>query len=175
MSRFKRMSSTIVAMLEILVILFAMAGVFILIVDGGKAYESYRSESWPTTTGEITRSAVDASADFTGNRRYHSRIKYAYAIELLGDEQSASNDEYFIGTRVGIDPMPPAPSRAIAQAQIEQYPKGSTVEVYYNPDNPKRSMLAPQFLRSYLIMPIVGVLCLGIALALWKIVRDHKL
>ncbi|MEM7533754.1 MAG: DUF3592 domain-containing protein [Chloroflexota bacterium] len=174
MNRVNRMSSTTVAILEILTILFVMAGVFILIVDGGKAYESYRSESWPTTTGEITRSAVDASADFNDNRWYHSRIKYAYRVEEPGSAQPA-NDDYLIGTRIGIDPAPKAESRAAAQEIIALYPKGSSVEVYYNPNNPSRSMLKPKFLRSYLIMPVVGVLCLGVAFGLRKIVRRHKL
>lgn len=170
MSRFKRMSGMTMAVLELLKIGLAMAGLFLIMVHGSRAYEAYNSQFWPTTMGEVTRSAVDASGDFDGNRRYHSRIKYAYEVDAVVDGQP--ENDYFIGTRFSIDPIPPADSRALADAKLDPYPKGALVEIYYNPTRPQRSMLEPNFSFAYLMMPAVGLLCLGAAIGLWKIGRE---
>ena len=177
MNRINRMSGMTMAVLELVRIGLAMAAVFLFMVDGSKAYEAYTSQFWPTTTGEITRSAVDATADFSGNRSYYSRIKYAYAVAQAVDQsavnQAVNDDDPLIGTRVGIDPMPPVDSRAIAEARLQPYPKGSSVEVYYNPNRPRKSMLEPHFSLVYLIRPFVGLLFLGVAISLRRVGREQ--
>ena len=169
MNRFERVSRMARAVLEIVRISLALAGVFVLIDDGSKAYEAYTSQFWPTTTGVITRSSVDVYADSLGNRSYRSTIEYAYAVD-----QPANDDDYLTSYRVGIDPIPRADSRAIAEARLKPYPKGSFVEVYYNPNRPKKSLLEPDFSLAYLIKPVVGLVCLGAAISLWMIERVNN-
>ena len=56
MNRLKRMSGMTLALLELVTIGLATAGIFMLLIDGSKAYEAYASQFWPTTRGEIIRS-----------------------------------------------------------------------------------------------------------------------
>lgn len=173
MIRFERMSGMTMAVLELARIGFAMAGLFLLMVGGSKVYEAYTSQFWPTTTGEITRSVVDVSGDLDGNRRYYSRIKYTYAVKPSMGDQAANDDDTFTSARVGIDPILPEESWAAAEARLAPYPKGSLVEVYYNPNRPEKSMLEPAFSLAYLIRPLVGLLCLGAAISLRKVGRGQ--
>jgi hypothetical protein len=168
MNRSIQLSTTTIALLEIVTVCLAMAGLFMVLVGGTSAYESYSSQFWPVTTGEITTSRVDIHLDGYGNRTYISKIKYAYAVD-----QFENAGEYFTSERVGIDPIPPSDNRAIAEARLVRYPKGEIVDVYYNPNRPQRSMLEPSFSLSKLIYPGVGLLLLAIALSLRAFGR-HK-
>lgn len=161
MKFFKEMSSTQKAGLELIRIGLAMIGIFLLINNGGKALEAYSSQSWPTTTGEITRSAVEIRSDALRNRKYYSSIKYKYL------EDVSSEDVFLIGNRVGIDPIPPADNRALAEDKLQAYPKDTSVTVYYNLKRPEKSFLDPEFSLKYLVMPVIGLLCLSIACFLW--------
>ncbi|MEM7028476.1 MAG: DUF3592 domain-containing protein, partial [Chloroflexota bacterium] len=166
-NRANRMSGTTMALLEIVKIFLALAGVFFLIDDGSKAYEAYTSQYWPTTEGEVVLAMVTAYADAKDNRSYRGTIKYAYTVD-----QAETNDNDFINYRVSIEPLPKVGTRAMANTQLEPYPEGSFVEVYYNPNRPEKSLLVPYFSLTYLIMPAVGIICLGIAISMRKIGRN---
>ena len=164
----KHLSTTTIALLEIVTVCLVLAGCFMVLVGGASAYEAYSSQFWPTTTGEIIRSSVDTYGDVDGNRTYRSKIKYGYAVNQLENA-----GEYFTSERVGIDPFPPSDSRAIAEARLVRYPKGEIVDVYYNPNHPQKSMLEPSFSLSKLIYPGAGLLVLAVAFSLRAFVR-HK-
>lgn len=164
MNRNKRMSAMTVAVLELVKISLALAGLFILVDDGSMAYVAYTSQFWPTTSGEVMDTYVETFADSSGKRSYQSRVKFAYAVD-----PAANDDETFISYRVTVDPPPRAESRAIAEARLEPYPEGSSVVVYYNPRRPDKSILEPKFLLGYLTMPLVGLLCLIGAIVLWRV------
>jgi len=139
-----------------------------VLVGGASAYEAYSSQFWPTTKGEIITSSVNTYKDAYGNRTYRSKIKYSYAVNQLENV-----GEYFTSERVGIDPLPPSDSRAVAEASLVRYPKGEIVDVYYNPNRPQRSMLEPGFSLSKLIYPGAGLLVLAVAFSLRAFGR-HK-
>ena len=133
-----------------------------VLVGGTNAYEAYSSQFWPTTTGEIIQSSVYTYTDVYGNRTYRSKIKYVYPVNQLDNA-----GEHFTGERIAIDPLPPFDSRAIAEASMAQYAKGEIVDVYYNPNNPQKSMLEPGFSLAKLIYPGAGLLVLAVAIILW--------
>jgi len=168
MNRSIHLSTTTIALLEIVTVCLAMAGFFMVLTGGTSAYEAYSSQFWPATTGEIITSRVDTHSDAYGNRTYRSNIKYEYAVNQLENA-----GEYFTSERVGIDPFPSSNSRAIVEARLAKYPKGEIVDVYYNPKRPQRSLLEPSFSLSKLIYPGVGLLVLALAFSLW-VFRRHK-
>lgn len=93
------------------------------------------SESWPSTTGEITLSKVDMDHNVTtGNNKtkWKPRVKYSYEVNASLFE----NDR--IG--IGIGDMN-YKTRNQAQRAISQYPAGKKVQVYYDPANPQTSAL----------------------------------
>ena len=168
MNRRTHLSTTTVALLEVVTICLVLAGCFMLLVGGASAYEAFSSQSWPTVQGEIITSNVDTYRDSYGNRTYRRKIKYGYAVNQL--EKAGG---YFTGERVGIDPFLPSDSRAIAEASLVRYPKGEIVDVYYNPNRPQRSLLEPSFSLSRLIYPGVGLLLLAVAFGLRAFLK-HK-
>lgn len=169
MNRFKRISGTTIAVFEIIRTLLIFVGAFILITNGSRAYEAYNSQFWPTTTGEIDLSTVDAYGDILGNRSYRSRVRYVYTVGQAMNVQTVDEDDLLTSERIGVYPSPKVASRSLAEAELEPYPKGSSVEVFYNPDRPEKSLLKPLFLLSYLLMPGLGLLCLAAAFILWRI------
>ena len=168
MNRSIHLSTTTIALLEVITVCLVLAGCFMVLVGGANAYEAYSSQFWPTTTGEIIRSSVDTYRDVYGNRTYRSRIKYGYAVNQLENAGA-----YFTSERVGIDPFPPFDSRANAEARLVRYAKGQIVDVYYNPNRPQTSMLEPGFSLSKLIYPGAGFLVLAVAFSLRAFGR-HK-
>jgi len=168
MNRRIHLSTTTIALLQVVTVCLVMAGCFMVLVGGASAYEAYSSQFWPTTAGEIITSRVDTHRDVDDNRTYHSKVKYGYALNQL-----EIAGEYFTSERVGIDPFPPSDSRAIAEARLVRYPKGEIVDVYYNPNRPQRSMLEPSFSLSKLIYPGAGLLVLAVAFSLRAFGR-HK-
>lgn len=166
MSRFQRTSGMTMAVLELARIGLGLAGIFLIMVYGSRAYEAYNSQFWPSTMGEITRSAVDARGDLEGNRRYNSTVKYQYVVE-----QPTGDDGPFISQRVRLVEWPSVRSQSLAEERLQAYPKGLTVDVYYNPRRPQRSLLEPHFSLAYLVRPLVGMLCLVAAFSLRKVGR----
>jgi hypothetical protein len=168
MNRRTHLSTTTIALLEIVTVCLAMAGFFMVLTGGSSAYEAYASQFWPATTGEIITSRVDTHLDASGNRTYRSKIKYAYAVNQLENA-----GEYFTSERVGMDPFPRSDSRAMAEASLVRYPQGEIVDVYYNPNRPQRSLLEPSFSLSKLIYPGMGLLVLAAAFSLWAFGRHN--
>ena len=168
MDRSKQKSAMTMAVVDIIKVLLTAAGLFIIFNDGGKAYEAYNSQFWPTTTGEITTSTIEAYGASQESRSYFSRIKYAYSVN-----PSANDDDRLINDRVRVYELPRSERRAVAAARLQPYPIGVSVTVYYNPDRPERSLLEPTFSSTYLILPAIGLVCLIVAISLWKFGRNR--
>lgn len=148
------------AVIEVVIVLLSLAGAFMVFVGSNRAYEAYSSQSWPTVTGEILTANVDARQ--AGNdRTYYFTVRYAYAIN-----EPASEDDYFVNDRIDVLEPSTFEDRASGERELA-YSKGESVEVYYNPNRPQRSLLVPIFRWSMLIYPSAGVVVLLIAGGLW--------
>lgn len=157
----KRNATLLTGVIEVIFVLLIMAGLFMVIVDGLQAYEAYSSQFWPITSGEITKSRVRIRGNASGARTYIPNIEYAYAVDPSDD-----TSELFNGERLTVDRPPAFENRALAEAKIEQYPLGSAIDVYYNPDRPHKSILEPGFSSAKLINPLIGLLFLVLAFGL---------
>lgn len=97
---------------------------------------------WPSVQGEIIDSKVE-SYKIGGDRptqRYGVSLEYEYEIK----GQSFTGSSYSYGPD-GPDPIVDetgyVDTETEATAFLPQYPKGKTVTVYYNPDNPREACL----------------------------------
>lgn len=116
----------------------AIMAVFLLIgagltVWGWSILQNARtSMTWPTAEGVITESEVTKSEDAEGGDSYKPEIAYQYTVE------NQRHESYTI--KYGENSYG---SRGRAQTVADTYPVGRQVIVYYDPEQPGRSVLEP--------------------------------
>lgn len=107
---------------------------FILIISGFKQLKlAVSSLTWPSTTGKvISSSTLTRKIGTRHSTRHKADIIYSYQI----------NDNKFIGEIIN---WGYGYSKQIekSEAIVNKYPEGKTVEVYYNPNDPKNAVLEP--------------------------------
>lgn len=137
-------------------LLVAVPFLLIALFLGYRVFASNRavkaSENWMTTTGRILATNVEArtshSSDGGRSTAYYPNIVYEYQVH----GQTFQNNQVTVGMQVGRG------NYMTVQQQINNYPVGSTVQVYYNPENPAQSALertAPG--NRYLIMAVIFI------------------
>lgn len=106
------------------------------------------SESWPSTQGEVLSSAVRRS----GRTRW-AAVRYSYRV----------GGKEMVGARVRyVAPV----ALEWASTTVSRYPAGTPVTVYYDPEQPRESVLEPGR-RAAAFAAAVGanLLILGLAVA----------
>ena len=118
-----------------------------------------QSENWDKGTATITSSEIEKtesrSKDAQGFTRtstsFSVRVTYAFTVE-------GSNYE---GNTVGFGTMSHN-ERSDAQEELKSYPKGKTIEVYYDPENPSDSVLKKGvFWPMYIMISIMIIILIG--------------
>lgn len=130
------------------------------------------SKSWPIAAGRITVSEVtvetrtETDSDNTTRRvtMYGSRIAYAYSVGGVAYEG------HLVDWIDGVQTSMEGPARRT----VEKYPVGQSVNVYYDPANPKMAVLEPWRLKGILFIVLLTVV-FGIAGAvlLWFAPTAH--
>ena len=100
------------------------------------AVQFNKSRNWPITQGHVHHIDMKSDRDITyqahaGNTKYLIDITYTYIV----DQQEYTGHQIMYG----IPNIVNKHSEAIEL--VEQYPKGSTPNIYYNPKNPEQSAL----------------------------------
>lgn len=90
------------------------------------SYLGSRSNSWPHTMGTVESSELVWSTDAEG--LWNSRESVVYRYSVQGSKHR--------GTKIGFGVV-----HTKDEAAALQYPRGSKVAVYYDPDKPDRSCL----------------------------------
>lgn len=136
-----------------------IVGIFLLI-GAGLTYWGWNilqtaraSEAWPAVDGIITASDVSHSTDAEGGETYSPEITYRYQVDTVSYE----NGTIKFGENA-------YSSRREAEQIAAGYPVGRDVTVYYNPDQPDRSVLEPGVSGGSYIVLGIGVLFLVITL-----------
>ena len=114
-------------------------GIFMIVIGAGLALilsrtllaDAADSETWPSVTGTVVTSEVETNRSGDGNS-YSARIIYDYTVD--GETYRAGKVTVMDGSS-----SRSAPARDL----VEQYPVGSAVEVFYNPDVPEDAILQP--------------------------------
>ncbi|MFX1511456.1 MAG: DUF3592 domain-containing protein [Promethearchaeota archaeon] len=126
-------------------------GVFIAFYFFRKSLREIKaSTKWPSVEGEIVASKLGVRFDDEGVWIYKPNIIYSY---LVGGRE-------YHGERI-IIMQAFYPSKSWAQKQVDKYPLGLRVNVYYNPDAPKKAVLEPGMnfhfqILWFVILPLFG-------------------
>ena len=123
-------------------------GIWMLYYGGRSVLRAYQSKTWPMVQGIVQDSSVES------RRNLHvAKVVYDYTI----------NEKPFIGMLSSY-----SFNRPPAQGFVNRYPKGKTVSVYYNPQNPQVCVLEPGVKGQVWIRPGIGFGCMvaGILLRL---------
>lgn len=109
-----------------------IVGLLALVVFGARqALEMGDARKWPSTTGVISSSHITHSTDTSRHRdEYEVRVTYSYVVEGV----------QYQGDRLEIRPTKTSSER-FAERELADYPVGKQVPVYYNPQEPERSVL----------------------------------
>ncbi|NOH04827.1 MAG: DUF3592 domain-containing protein [Chloroflexi bacterium] len=89
-----------------------------------------RSTRWPTTAGAIDSTSVQNLMS-AGDITYRLKIGYRYTV----------NGVQYHSKRLEFGIQPDFWRKEEAAEAVSKYPIGSSVTVYYNPDNPKVAVL----------------------------------
>ena len=115
-------------------LLFIGMSVFILVMGLKERRLGQESLSWPAVSGTVTRSQVErrTETDSDGHTDvdYKPTVRFTYSVEGV---------EYQ-GMRLQFG-APDYDKNSEAQAQLDPFPVGKEVPVYYNPENPKLAVL----------------------------------
>jgi len=116
------------------------------------------SRHWPSTTGRVLAASVEASRRVgRSGVSFYPAVMYEYYV----DGQRYVGNRISFGTRMGTG------VRSWVESQVERYPAGSEVEVFYNPTNPADAVLehgAPGSWGNLLVVVIlVGALIVFLA------------
>lgn len=102
----------------------------------GEVADAKKTMQWPTTEGVIDYSQVSSvqERDSDGYMRtmYFAKLKYSYFV----NGSSYTSDKYEISTYKST-------SRDSFVEIVKQYPSGSAVKVYYNPEDFSEAILKP--------------------------------
>jgi len=149
---------------------FAAVGVGMLVIGVIGLRQAAASRDWPTTQGVIVSSAVervrrnDPDRGFTTT--FHARISFNYSV----------GGEPYTGDRVGFGDYG-SNTNHHARSVVRQYPVGSQVTVYYDPNRPQSSLLEPGVRPMAFVIPGLGaafVLFGGLSFAVF-LLHDRKL
>ncbi len=112
---------------------------------------------WPQVSATVTTASL---LSIRHRRVDHWQFRIAYQYQV--------HHQTYTGDTIYLDH--PKVSSLEARAMARQYPLGSKVPVYYNPDHPERAVLQPVAQGSAWFL-----LCMGVLLSVFCVVSMHKL
>ena len=89
------------------------------------------AESFPSIQGEVLSSRVTTTTGSKGGIRYHVSISYQYVVD----------GQTYVGRRYRYDGHPK--NEEVVNAIVHEHPAGSTAAVFYNPRDPRDTVLSP--------------------------------
>lgn len=120
-----------------------------------------RGTNWATTYGRVVSSYVKETYNRRGddaNSRWMYKPIVEYEFEI--DKKKYSNDDIFAGSDFKTN------SKDGIRAIVEKFPKGMTVEIFYDPEDPKRSFLEKKVYGGFYFILTIGLVFLVIGFVL---------
>jgi hypothetical protein len=137
-------------------LIFAGAGVMLIAV-GITSYKKTKStESWSTTTGTVRSSGIRRHND-EGTIKYAPEVDYQYSVDGQQYMSSVIRSEIFVHFN----------DENEARQFLRGYPPESKILVYYNPDNPKESVLQAKAAPVLHFVTMLGALFCSFALIIY--------
>jgi hypothetical protein len=127
-------------------------------------FEGWHSRSWPVVVGEVKASAAVSKPIIADARRgavgTHV-VMLRYEFSLMGQP--------YAGTRQSLDDVGTIKSAELAQREVAALPAGRPVQVFYDPNDPSKSLLKPGVPISGLLGSLFGTLLVAAGLALFAV------
>jgi hypothetical protein len=117
------------------IFLLSLFGIFVWWVDGRMIkvlVAQYQTESFPSVKGEILSGIITRWTGSKGGVHYHPSFSYQYEAD----------GRIYEGRRYRYDGHPSFYDEAEASQMVAAHPKGSAVDVYYDPNNPINAVLS---------------------------------
>lgn len=128
-------------------------GVGFYYLGGAFRKEAQRSLDWPKTDGTVTSSKVVHSEGATvASNHYQPVVEYSYTV----------GGKEYLGNNIVIGPTGTLPW--LAKREVDQYPVGSSVQVYYKPQDHSEAVLNPGVTKSINGTIAVGLILVGIGI-----------
>jgi|LakMenE18May11ns_1017448.scaffolds.fasta_scaffold9524253_1 hypothetical protein len=117
---------------------FMFLGLVFLALGGYEFWQGLKTKNWPAAPGRIIESEIESISSTSRSssrvsRRvtdYSVRIRYSY--EAAGQKLEGKRLQYGYNSH---------DDRSSAKNEQSRYPPGKEVQVFYDPTNPKRSVL----------------------------------
>lgn len=140
------------------VLIFVLIGLFLLLRSKRDKAKAAQSLNWPSAVGKVidSRMIESTSTDSDGDSSTTYRPHVQYEYEVMG--ASYTNDKIKVGMVVSTSAVKKV------QETLARFPVGSTVKVYYDPNNPADSVLEQK--ASSNLTLILGIIFLGVGLCM---------
>lgn len=138
---------------------FILVGGILLVIGLNLIRKGIQSKNWPKVEGSIRRSEVDVhySMDEDGpSRDFSADIYYEYTVD--GRDYGGAT------VKMGYSDVQ---GKGSSHQAVDEYPEGSTVDVYYDPDNPREAVLEPGIPLKTIIFMILAPLFIFIGAAIF--------
>ena len=119
-------------------IFFIFIGLVFTLIGSFQIYQGRKTQSWPSAPGRVISSEIESSSSTSrspgrtsrSDTDYRVRVRYSY--EVAGQKLEGKRLQYGYGSH---------DERSSAKKEQSRYPSGKEVQVYYDPKNPKDSVL----------------------------------
>lgn len=137
-------------------LIFIGVGIFLLLRSRRDKEKAAQTLNWPSAAGKVLEArlieSTSTDADGDSSTMYRPHVQYEY--EVVGARYT--NDKINVGMVVSTS------STKKAQETLARFPVGSTVKVYYNPNDPADSVLEQK--SSSNLTLILGIIFIGVGL-----------
>ncbi len=136
-------------------------GGYLLVRNIPATFEGWQSRSWPAVTGVVKASAAVAKPIIIDARRG----AVGTHVVILRYEFSVAGQTYS-GTRQGLDDVGIIKEAGVAQREADALPPGRSVQIFYDPNDPSKSLLEPGVPVSGVLLSLFGLVLVATGLAL---------
>lgn len=140
------------------VLIFVLIGLFLLLRSKRDKEKAAQSLKWPSVVGKVVEArmleSTSTDSDGDSSTTYRAHVKYEY--EIAG--------AWYTNDKIGVGMVVSTSGTKKAQETLARYPVGSTVKVYYDPNNPADSVLEQK--ASSNLTLILGIIFLAVGLCM---------
>ena len=145
----RRVASIVIALLAVVL----LTDRYELLRDGGA------SENWPVVEARVVESSMLPLGGGRGGGAWTIRLTYAYTF----------GDRDFEGSRIRFTRQLNERSFEQAEAAMERYATGNTIDVRVSPDDPAQSVLEPGIDRTAWLGLVLALMMLAVSVIFWLV------
>ena len=128
----KRILETI---LGVILLFGILLGLFVVVTIPFEMVQKAQAEHWPSRKGVVTKAVMNHQRGSAGR---HGSASY-WRPEVCGTYND--NGERFCVTRIRYGGFRFGEGKAYAAATLAKYPVGREIDIYYDPDDPRQTIL----------------------------------